>query len=167
MVKLNVFKLNDDARLPVYSTERSACFDLFAHLEDGEAISGRSVYNRDIRTIVIGGTLTLQAGDRMMIPTGLIFDIPEGYSIRIHPRSGLALKSGLNLVNCEGVVDEDYVNPTFVLIQNTSLSSVQILNGDRIAQGEIVKVDRAEFVNVPEAPTQKTDRNGGFGSTGV
>ena len=166
-MKLNVFKLRDDARLPVYSTERSTCFDLFAHLEDGEAISGRSVYNRDIRTIVIGGTLTLQAGDRMMIPTGLIFDIPEGYSIRIHPRSGLALKSGLNLVNCEGVVDEDYVNPTFVLIQNTSLSSVQILNGDRIAQGEIVKVDRAEFVNVSEAPTQKTDRNGGFGSTGV
>ncbi len=166
-MKLNVFKLNDDARLPVYSTERSACFDLFAHLEDGEAISGRSVYNRDIRTIVIGGTLTLQAGDRMMIPTGLIFDIPEGYSIRIHPRSGLALKSGLNLVNCEGVVDEDYVNPSFILLQNTSLSSVQISNGDRIAQGEIVAVNRAEFMEVLEAPTQKTNRDGGFGSTGV
>lgn len=166
-MKLNVFKLNDDVCLPVYSTERSACFDIFAYLKDGEAIKGRSVYNRDIRLIVIGGTLTLQAGDRMMIPTGLIFDIPEGYSIRIHPRSGLSLKSGLNLVNCEGVVDEDYVNPSFILLQNTSLSSVQITNGDRIAQGEIVAVNRADFVEVSEAPTQKTNRDGGFGSTGV
>lgn len=167
MVKLNVFKLNKDVQLPVYSTDRSACFDIFAYLKDGEPVKGKSIYNRDICTIIYGGVITLQAGDRMMIPTGLIFDIPEGYSIRIHPRSGLSLKLGLNLVNSEGVVDEDYVDPSFVLLQNTSLSSVSIKNGDRIAQGELVDVCRAEFNEVSEAPLQKTNRDGGFGSTGV
>lgn len=101
------------------------------------------------------------------MPTGLIFDIPEGYSIRLHPRSGNALKIGLVLANAEGIVDEDYVEPTYVLMTNMSTVSLRIDHGMRIAQGEVVYDQRFEIVETETKPNQKSDRDGGFGSTGV
>ena len=97
--------------------------------------------------------------ERVLIPTGLILDIPEGYSVRLHSRSGLAWKDGVYLTNCEGIIDYDYVEPVFVMMTNISQSPKTINNGDRICQ--------AELVEIPEPPTRKTERDGGFGSTGT
>lgn len=101
------------------------------------------------------------------MPTGLIFDIPEGYSVRVHARSGLSLKQGLVLVNQEGVIDSDYYHETYVLLTNISQTHANLMPGDRIAQAEMTK--NAEYVlwEIDMPPQQKTDRVGGLGSTGI
>jgi len=105
--------------------------------------------------------------ERMLIPTGLIADIPPGFSIRLHSRSGLAFKQGVYLTNCEGVIDSDYVDPIFAMVTSLSNVPVKIYNGDRICQGELVRCEKYTLNESDEPPTQKTDREGGFGSTGV
>ncbi len=110
--------------------------------------------------------LNIFAGERVMIPTGLIMDIPLGYSVRIHPRSGLSLKSGLVLANQEGVVDADYVEPTFILLHNQSTSMVTVRHGDKIAQGEMIVALKYNTQETPDKPQPKSERAGGFGSTG-
>ena len=104
--------------------------------------------------------------ERVMVPTGLILDIPEGYSVRLHSRSGLAWKDGIYLTNCEGVIDSDYVEPVFVMLTSISQSPKHIKHGDRICQAELVEKIYHEFEEINEPPSQKTDRYGGFGSTG-
>tara|TARA_B000000557_G_C20555344_1_gene350707 strand:- start:309 stop:629 length:321 start_codon:yes stop_codon:yes gene_type:complete len=105
--------------------------------------------------------------ERVLIPTGLILDIPEGYSVRLHSRSGLAWKDGVYLTNCEGIIDYDYVEPVFVMMTNISQSPKTINNGDRICQAELVEKVYHSLVEIPEPPTRKTERDGGFGSTGT
>jgi dUTP pyrophosphatase len=100
-----------------------------------------------------------------MVPTQLVFDIPEGWSMRLHMRSGLAIKGGLVLSNSEGIVDSDYTDQLMVLITNTSSIPVRINHGDRICQGELVPVYRTQF-NHCAKPEPKANRTGGFGSTG-
>ena len=104
---------------------------------------------------------------RALIPTGIVFNIPNSYSVRLHPRSGLAFKRGISLSNCEGVIDSDYVEEVFVSIINFSKNAVRIKHGERIAQAEMI---RSLFWSVKETSTRpgiKTERIGGFGSTGV
>ncbi len=101
------------------------------------------------------------------ISTGLILDIPVGYSVRIHPRSGLAYKKGITLLNAEGIIDSDYTDELKILLYNTSNMDFIIQHGDRIAQGELVKNLDYVIEECYNAPVQKTDRVGGFGSTGV
>ena len=97
----------------------------------------------------------------------MILDIPNGYSVRIHPRSGTAIKQGMSLINCEGVIDYDYVDPLFIACVNLSeVQTIVINNGDRVAQGELVEMNHYEIEETSKKPTQKTDRDGGFGSTG-
>jgi dUTP pyrophosphatase len=103
----------------------------------------------------------------MIVPTGLIFDIPEGYSLRIHARSGLSLKQGLVLVNSEAVIDSDFVHETSVLLVNTSNNPISVRHGDRIAQAELVPVLSYDFSEIKKAPKDKTSRKGGLGSTGI
>jgi dUTPase len=79
----------------------------------------------------------------------------------------VSLKQGLTLINAEGVVDADYVEELFVPLYNASGVAVQLKHGERIAQGELVQCAHYEIVETPTRPTQKTDRAGGFGSTGV
>jgi dUTP pyrophosphatase len=106
-------------------------------------------------------------GERAMVRTGLTFNLPSDYSLRIHPRSGMALKYGLTLANCEGVVDEDYTYETKLIVLNTNTQEpVKIYNRDRIAQAELVKYEQCKFAEIYEQPGLKTDRVGGFGSTG-
>ena len=105
--------------------------------------------------------------ERALIRTGLTFKIPDGYSIRLHPRSGMALKYGLTLANCEGVVDEDYTFETKIIMLNTSNDHIKIYNRDRIAQAELVKYEQPRFLEIFETITKESNRNGGFGSTGV
>ena len=144
MTYLKVYKLHNNAILPKHATSQSACFDISAH-----------------------GDHTVIARHGAAIPTGLILDIPEGYSVRIHARSGLAYKKGINLLNCEGIIDSDYTDELKILLYNTSNIDFHIKHGDRIAQGELVKSLDYTIEECYTAPSQKTDRVGGFGSTGV
>ncbi len=109
----------------------------------------------------------LWAGEAVLIPTGLILDIEEGYSVRLHSRSGLSINRGLVLANGEGVIDADYTKELFVMIRNVSGESQFIKHGERIAQGEEAEIDQVHFELISEPPSQKTTRVGGFGSTGT
>lgn len=166
MIRLNIFRTHPDITLPKFATKGSACFDLSFQSAGKLEYSGFNAYNAPF-TRVLHENIVLMPGDRVMVPTGLIFDIPEGYSVRIHPRSGLSYKQGLVLANLEAVIDSDYVQETFVLLTNRSENPVTINNGDRIAQAELVKNTEYVLWETLQAPSQKTERTGGLGSTGV
>jgi len=168
---LKVYKIFPDARIPNYETRRAACFDIAAHLHSSTRImtwAGKS--QREYAVQHDGSNeknyIAIAPQERALIPTGLIFDIPEGYSVRLHPRSGMALKYGLVLANCEGVIDEDYIHETKIIVLNTSDEVMKVYHGDRIAQGELVRYEQAEIEEIWDKPEQKSNRVGGFGSTG-
>tara|TARA_B100000029_G_C17474287_1_gene923076 strand:+ start:474 stop:1007 length:534 start_codon:yes stop_codon:yes gene_type:complete len=169
---LKFYKVKENAQMPVFATKKSACFDLHACLVEGDdvqmfhAVATKQLPRR-ISTFEGKPFVQLNNMERMLIPTGLIVDIPDGYSVRLHSRSGLAFKQGLYLTNCEGIIDSDYVDPIFAMMTNISNVPVKIFNGDRICQGELIRCERYTLDESDEAPTRKTDRDGGFGSTGV
>ena len=168
MQTLKFFRLVDDISVPQSSTTGSACFDLQAYLRSQSITmynkwNEKSTFTAD--QFCVG--IRVDPGERVLVPTGLVLDIPQGYSVRIHPRSGLSLKQGLTLVNAEGVIDSDYVEELFIPLYNASGISVQLKHGDRIAQGELVRTELYELVESTTRPERKTDRAGGFGSTGV
>lgn len=167
MLRLNVYKTHSDVTLPRFGTKQAACFDLSFNSAGKMEYTGYNMYNAPFTRELANGSIRIMPGDRVLVPTGLIFDIPEGYSVRIHPRSGTSLKQGLILANLEAVIDSDYVHETFVLLTNTSQVDHTINNGDRIAQAELVKKEDYVLWEVFDAPTQKTDRIGGLGSTGI
>ncbi len=109
--------------------------------------------------------LTLAPGERQLCPTGLSAEIPEGFEIQVRPRSGLALKHGLTLLNTPGTIDSDYRGPLGVIVVNLGQSPVHIAHGDRIAQLVVAPVVQANFA--PAEHLSETKRGtGGFGSTG-
>lgn len=170
-LSLKYYKIYQDAKEPEFMTHNAACFDLSAYLPVDLPVDiydqfnkKHTVYSFSISDNTPG--IVLGVGDRALIPTGLILDIPTGYSVRLHPRSSTPWKFGVTLANCEGVVDSDYVDPTYIMLHNLSSSSFTILNGDRIAQGELVKNLEYTLDRIYVKPTPKGNRNGGFGSTG-
>ena len=186
MSKLSYFKLYDDVEAPEFVTEGSACFDIYSYLGNKK----RYVHGVPKPTVVVytmdnkkevrevlqwaeqeGGRfymgVSVYPGERILVPTGLIFDIPEGHSVRIHPRSSVSLKQGLMLGNAEGVIDSDYHHQTFVMFYNASADEIRIRHKERIAQGELVKTLDYSFEETIIQPEQTTSRVGGFGSTGV
>lgn len=167
MTQLKIFKTNHEVVLPTFGTEQAACFDLAFQAYGKHEYTGYNKNNAAFSRPLSTGKIMLMSGDRIMVPTGLIFDIPEGYSVRIHPRSGLSFKQGLVLANLEAVIDSDYVHETFVLLTNSSENGITINNGDRIAQAELVKQEKYTISETTNMPVQKTDRVGGLGSTGV
>lgn len=167
MNRLNIYKTHPDIVLPKFGTKQAACFDLAFQAAGKNTYSGYNSYNAPFTRELVNGNIRIMPGDRILVPTGMIFDIPEGYSVRIHPRSGTSYKQGLILANLEAVIDSDYVQETFVLLTNTSQVDHTINNGDRIAQAELVKKEDYVLWEIFDAPTQKTDRVGGLGSTGV
>ena len=164
---LGFYKLNDDVKDPVVATSSSACFDLHAYVPDDTAVKCYSSMNAKMSSFAVNGKLAIHPGARYLIPTGLIFDIPNQCSVRLHARSGLSLKQGLVLANAEGVIDEDYVDPVFAMITNISDTQVTIENGERICQAELVYQPNFALMPLQNSPAKKTDRDGGFGSTGV
>jgi len=110
--------------------------------------------------------LTIEPGERVLAPTGLSIALPNGYAAFVHPRSGLAIKHGVSMVNTPGTVDAGYRGELQIILINHDLrEAISFKKGDRIAQLVIQKVERAEFVEVETLPG--TDRgSGGFGSTG-
>ena len=173
MKKLKYFKLHDDVSDPLFATDGSACFDIHAYLHKPVTVHRMDNYKEQIYPETIQWSdieelqISISPADRVLVPTGLIFDIPEGYSVRIHPRSSISLKKGLSLTNGEGIVDSDYYHETYIMFTNTSADEVRIIHGERIAQGELVQKEIYEMEETITQPTQTTQRIGGFGSTGV
>jgi len=173
---LKVYKKNKTAIIPKYATLKSACFDIHACLDPNTKIksftSNHMFYmgtlHESLHTIKsVDGVIYVPPNCRILVPTGLIFSIPEGHSIRLHPRSGLSFKNGIVLANCEGIIDEDYKEEVFVPIYNISHKSFEIKHGDRICQAELVKDLRVELIETSDEISKSGDRNGGFGSTGI
>lgn len=167
MTDLKIYKTHSGVALPAFGTQQAACFDLAFQPHGKHEYTGFNAFNAPFTRPLNMGMITIMPGDRVMVPTGLIFDIPEGYSVRIHPRSGLSYKQGLVLANLEAVIDSDYVQETFVLLTNLSENPQIIKPGDRIAQAEMIPQLKYSITETIVAPTQKTDRVGGLGSTGV
>ena len=142
MIKLKVKKLNKLAQIPAYQTEEAAGFDLHS-VED----------------------VVIAPNERKLIGTGLAFDIPAGYEIQIRPRSGLAYKHGITVLNTPGTIDSDYRGEIKVLLINHSDEKFEIKVSERIAQAVIKEVIQATFEEVDELSETKRGA-GGFGSTG-
>jgi dUTP pyrophosphatase len=166
MIELKVYKTHPNIKLPVHATKGSACFDLAFQIAGKGSVKVYTSMNKPVNRTV-NKSLTIGPGDRALVPTGMIFDIPEGYSVRVHARSGTALKQGLVMANAEGVIDSDYIEETFIMVHNISQNSITINDGDRIAQAELVKNVEYEIEQTALRPLPKTMRAGGFGSTGV
>jgi dUTP pyrophosphatase len=131
--------------LPAYATPGSAGLDLRAHLEESR---------------------TLQPGERALIPTGLSLALPDGYEAQVRPRSGLALKHGITVLNSPGTVDADYRGDVGVILINLGHEPFEIAPGDRIAQLVVAAYAQVDWTLVETLP--ETERgSGGFGHTGT
>ena len=138
-------KLKEGALLPEYKTSGSAGADLRALIEE---------------------PIILKPMQRCLIPTGLSVELPNGIELQVRPRSGLALKHGITVLNTPGTVDSDYRGELAVLLINLGNEDFKIENGDRIAQAVIAQAIQADFVQKDEL--SNTERGaGGYGSTGI
>lgn len=139
----------------VSTTEADVPLPAYSHAGDAGA---------DITTRV---DVTLAPGERVTVPTGLRIALPAGYVALVHPRSGLAARHGITVVNAPGTVDAGYRGEIAVVLLNTDArNTVQLHKGDRIAQLVIQRVEHADFVQVDELPGTHRGE-GGFGSTGT
>ena len=143
-MKLLVRKLREDASLPFYATSGASGLDLFC----------------------VDDVVVIRPLERALVSTGIAIELPEGYEAQIRPRSGLALKKGVTVLNSPGTIDHDYRGEIKVILINLSDKEVVIEKGERIAQMVIAPVLKVEVVEVKElSNTQRQD--GGFGSTGM
>ncbi|MFL6061686.1 MAG: dUTP diphosphatase [Marmoricola sp.] len=143
MVAIQIIRLDPDLPLPAYAKPGDAGADLLAR-ED----------------------VTLAPGERRVVPTGVAIALPEGYVALVHPRSGLAARSGLSIVNAPGTIDAGYRGEIQVCLVNLDPSTtIELSRGDRIAQLVVQRFETAEFVEVTELP-ESVRGTGGYGSTG-
>jgi len=143
-VEVKVKKLNPKATLPAYQTEHAAAMDVHACIDT---------------------PITLQPLERAMIPTGLAFEIPEGYEMQVRARSGLSIKHGLTMVNGVGTIDADYRGELNILVINLGQEPFVIEPDMRVAQLLVTKYDKVVW-NVAEKLSETDRGEGGFGSTG-
>ncbi len=115
-------------------------------------------------TAFIDQPITLKPLERALVPTGIYVAIPQGYEAQVRPRSGLALKHGISLVNAPGTIDADYRGEIGVIVINLSNQSYTVTDGERIAQMVFAKHETAQWQEVEQL--DETERSGGFGSTG-
>lgn len=148
MVQIRIKRLNNQSNalpLPTYHSAHAAGMDLCAEIDQ---------------------PVFLEAGQRKLIPTGIAIEIPGGYEAQIRPRSGLAIKKGIGLINSPGTIDADYRGEIQIIVINLGDEQVRINRGDRIAQMVISPVIQAEVIEVKEL-NESGRSSGGFGSTGV
>lgn len=134
---------------PEYATAGSSGFDLRANLET---------------------SITIPRGQTAIVPTGLFFEIPDNFEIQVRPRSGLAAKNGVTVLNTPGTIDADYRGEIKIILINLGNDAFQINHGDRIAQGVMAAVTAKNYVNLIKVNniSENTERGtGGFGSTGT
>jgi len=142
-VKIKRIPGNEDISMPKYQTPGSAAVDLHAAVKE--------------KTV-------LKPGERKLIPTGFCMQFQQGFVAEITPRSGLALRNGISIVNSPGIVDSDYRDEVGVILINLGKEDFVINRNDRIAQMNIKKIEKADIKEVKELSS--SDRKGGFGSTG-
>ncbi len=159
---INVPVINKSSNeLPKYAHKGDAGFDLRANVEE---IKNDNYLFNAIRFNAT--TIILNPGGRVLIPTGLYMAIPEGYELQIRPRSGLALKHGITVVNTPGTIDAIYRGNIGVILKNDGTEPFIIEQGDRIAQGVLNKVEEANLIEVDSL--DETDRSdSGYGKSGV
>jgi dUTP pyrophosphatase len=147
-VTLRILRLPHGEGLPLsaYQSAHAAGFDLIAAVPED-------------------GAITLDPSDRVLVPTGLVFELPEGYEAQVRPRSGLALKHGVTVLNGPGTIDADYRGEVQVLLVNLGGERFLIQRGDRIAQAVIAPVTHVDIVEADALETTARG-TGGFGSTG-
>ena len=164
MPKLYLEQVTETAIKPVQATSHAACYDVCADLDERE-IKYFDHLNEDGDLMYISNKKhTLQPGERVLVPTGWKMCCDPGWKIEIAPRSGNAIKKGLTLINCTGIIDADYRHEVMALMINDSTFDVEIKHGDRIAQLSLEKVNKIEMV-VGVLPEIKSNRTGGMGST--
>lgn len=164
-IKVDVYNKGVN-ELPIYGTPLSAGFDLKANLGDKDA---KYLGNQKWK-VFDDGHIMLYNGGRILIPTGLHVAAPDGYELQVRPRSGLALKEGITILNTPGTVDSDYRGEVGVILINHDQSMFfEIRNGDRIGQGVLSKVEQVVWNKVDSIDELgATERGqGGFGHTGV
>ena len=145
MTKILIKRLSKDVSLPKYETNGSSGMDLAANIESN---------------------ISIGPGKTEISPTGLALSIPKGFEIQIRPRSGLAAKKNLSVLNTPGTIDSDYRGEIKVILINLGIDTFIVENGLRIAQMVLCPIDRADLEEVDDL--NKTQRGkGGFGSTGT
>ena len=121
MMRLECYRIHDDVTLPKVATQGSACFDVHAYIKPTIPITVYGMDNKKEEVLPLDGRIALRPGDRVLVPTGIIFRIPFGVSMRLHARSSVSLKRGLIMPNGEGIIDYKNVNENvyfhFLLIQ--------------------------------------------------
>jgi len=147
-VTLRILRLphGEGLPLPAYQSAHAAGFDLIAAVPED-------------------GAIALDPSDRVLVATGLVFELPEGYEAQVRPRSGLALKHGVTVLNSPGTIDADYRGEVKVLLINLGSERFLLQRGDRIAQAVIAPVTHVDIVEVDALATTARGA-GGFGSTG-
>lgn len=168
---MKIFKLNEDAQIPEFATEGSACFDLRICFQAGMKIKTINPHNKVIEIPVKMGQHGLQFNlspqFRTMLPTGLIFKVPTGHVMKVYPRSGMSIKNGLTLANSTGVIDSDYTDEVFIPIYNMGDTPITVYHGDRMVQAMLQKTLTYTLDQAERRPSKKESRDGGFGSTGT
>ena len=144
MVKILVKKFDKNVKLPTYKTSGSSGMDLMAHIKNKK---------------------TINPGKTLIIPTGIAVMVPKNYEIQIRPRSGLAAKKGISILNTPGTVDSDYRGEIKIILINFSKKSFIVKSGDRIAQMVLCPVAKGKIKEVKNLPRTVRGK-GGFGSTG-
>lgn len=144
-VQVKVLPHGEGVPLPKYMSEHAAGMDLYA---------------------AVNPEIVIPPGEWQLVPTGLSIALPEGYEAQVRPRSGLALKQGVSVLNTPGTVDADYRGEVGVILMNHSKNDLVVKRGDRIAQMIINKIERIVFEEVEALPDSNRGA-GGFGHTGV
>jgi dUTP pyrophosphatase len=143
LINIKIKKLSSEAVLPKYQTKGSVGFDLHSIVDE-----------------------VIPSGKTTLISTGLAFELPDNYEIQIRPRSGLALKNSISVLNSPGTIDSDYRGEIKVLLINHGKNDFQIKKHNRIAQAIINKVEIGNFIEVKNLKESERDAKG-FGSTGI
>ncbi len=143
-IKVKKIRNFNDIPLPTYMTDSASGMDLYADIDS---------------------SIEIKPLERVLISTGLIFEIPEGYEGEIRPRSGLAIKHGITVLNSPGTIDADYRGEVKIILVNLSNKPYKINRGDRVAQMVIKEVIRAKIIETDNLNETKRD-SGGFGHTG-
>ena len=179
---LEYYKIYEDSQDLEFGTKGAACFDVGAYLKVGEecpnTVNGYDKYNRKIERPINAdyaglysddennGFVIIQPKDRLLIPSGLILNIPDGYSVRTHPRSSTGYKEGIHHPHDQGIIDCDYYHQLFLLFYNMTEIDISIRHNQKIVQSEMIKKPIYDIKQTKIQPSQKTDRVGGLGSTG-
>ena len=142
MIKVKIQKINEDAIIPEYAHESDAGMDMFSAKE-----------------------MIIMPRHRALIPTGIQVEIPKGYEMQIRPKSGLALREGITVLNTPGTVDSDYRGEVGVILINHSSKPYKVEKGQKIGQAVFNKIEKAKFVQEKLSKTKRGE--GGFGSTGL